>query len=400
MYRESIARIPRRVLVAAYACHPDMGSESGVGWAWVREIAASHPVTLLTGASTNSRLEETISGEGLDVEVIRIRTGFEWLSRDSRLRLVRYLSWVNQAGRRVRELEDSGRFAVGHHITFASCWLPSPLSWLRATPYVWGPVGGATYPPAKLRKELAARGRFFELLRRCGCSVSGATLARKSAMRASLIVAGNRDARDATLRYGETIIETNAAFDYSSFPDVLAGKEEGEAAFRAVYAGRLLGWKGLSIAIKSLGDPAVAHWSLEIFGAGPERSRLERMVADYGLRDRVVFRGNVDREVLLKSLQSSSVFLFPSMHDSGSWAVAEASAMGLRVMCFPLGGSAELAGPNAILLDPANPVTSVIDALQAFEQGGVPYRRFDVGRIGNLCSGWYETAVRGRGERP
>lgn len=28
-----------KVLVSAYACEPDKGSESGVGWKWVKQIA-------------------------------------------------------------------------------------------------------------------------------------------------------------------------------------------------------------------------------------------------------------------------------------------------------------------------------------------------------------------------
>lgn len=382
----------KRVLATAYACHPDKGSEPGVGWTWVREIATLYPVTVLTTRSNDSALEKAVENECLDIEVIRVATSIDSISGDSPLRLFRYLAWIYKAGCRVVQLEASGRFFVAHHLTFASDWLPSPLGRLKVLPYVWGPVGGATYPPATLRKEMDAPDRFVELLRRAVTTVSRVSLARKSASRASVIVAMNRDTAKGLRRYGECIVETNAAFDYSAFPDVM--REQKSSAFRAVFAGRLLGFKGVSIAIKALSDPRLRQWSLDIFGAGPDEAKLRRMVRDRKLEDRITFQGEVERSTLIESLQSSSVFLFPSMHESASWAVAEATAMGLKVVCFPLGGPPEVAGRNAILLDPANPVGSVVDALLGFNERGVPHRQLEASRIGKLCDQWYDAAVR------
>lgn len=381
-----------RVLVIAYACHPDQGSEPGVGWTWLREIATLHPVTVLTTVPHDARLEEVVNETGLDIEIVPIATRLDSISMDSPLRLLRYFAWLQQAGQRVAQLEATAQFFMGHHLTFACDWLPSPLARLRETPYIWGPVGGATYPPAELCKELDTRSHFLEWVRWGVGTASRATVARSSAVRASIIVSMNQDTAIALGKYGAAVVETNAAFDYSSFP---GGAHELESApRRAVFAGRLLGWKGLGIAIKALSDPRLSQWSLDIFGTGPAQPMLERMVRERRLEDQITFRGRVDREGLLRSLQSSSVFLFPSLHDSAGWAVAEATALGLRIVCFPIGGPRDLAGPNAIILDPMKPVTSVVEALLGFDgRRGVPYRRLDSARIKYLCAAWYETAL-------
>lgn len=37
-----------KILVSAYACEPGKGSEPGVGWSFVNELAKKHNVTVLT----------------------------------------------------------------------------------------------------------------------------------------------------------------------------------------------------------------------------------------------------------------------------------------------------------------------------------------------------------------
>ena len=383
----------KRVLVAAYSCVPGRGSEPGAGWVWLREIAGRFPVTLLTtvhpaSAEDSRALEDTIVQLGLDIELIRVTTALDGIDGDSPLRLLRYLAWIRAAGKRAVALEATGRFFVGHHLTFATSWLPTPLSRLKVTPYVWGPVGGATYPPATLRLELDLKGRIKEALIRWVSRGSRATLARRSAARASTIVAINRDTARALRQYRTTIVEPNAAFDYSTFPHVADVRRS--VPKRAIYAGRLMGYKGVELAVRAFADPRVAEWSLDIFGAGPDESRLIELVKSLALRERVSFRGVVDRAILFAALQESSVFLFPSMREGGPWAVAEATAIGLKVACFPLGGAAEMAGPNAVLLDPERPVESIVEALAAIDDCGVPHRVLDAQRIGGLCAGWYE----------
>jgi glycosyltransferase involved in cell wall biosynthesis len=263
---------------------------------------------------------------------------------------------------------------------------------------VWGPVGGATYPPVTLRRELDLNGRMKEGLIRWVSRGSRATLTLRSAARASTIVAINQDTARVFRRHQTTTVEPNAAFDYSRFPEV--GGDRRSVPRRAVYAGRLLSYKGVGLAIKAMADPRSEGWTLEVFGTGPDEPRLVELARSLGLEEQVHFHGAVSQADLFAVLQESSVFLFPSMREGGPWAVAEATAIGLKVVCFPLGGSAEMAGPNAVLLDPERPVTSIVEALAGIEGRGVPHRVLDAQRIGPLCAGWYEGAGARNGGPP
>ncbi len=49
-----------KVLVSAYACEPDKGSEPGVGWNWVKQIAKTHETWVLTRANNRESIEREL----------------------------------------------------------------------------------------------------------------------------------------------------------------------------------------------------------------------------------------------------------------------------------------------------------------------------------------------------
>ena len=108
------------------------------------------------------------------------------------------------------------------------------------------------------------------------------------------------------------------------------------------FAGRLLPWKGVSLAIAALDE--LPGWRLIVCGDGPDSARLRRQAASCGRRDRVDFRGWVDHgEVLRAMREDASVFVFPSLHDDAGFVVVEAMASGLPVVSLLVGGPATLA---------------------------------------------------------
>ena len=50
-----------RVLLSAYACEPDKGSEPGTGWNLALELARHFDVTVLTRANNRGAIEEGLA---------------------------------------------------------------------------------------------------------------------------------------------------------------------------------------------------------------------------------------------------------------------------------------------------------------------------------------------------
>jgi len=108
---------------------------------------------------------------------------------------------------------------------------------------------------------------------------------------------------------------------------------------------RLIEGKGIELVIQSLQllpDGIV----LAIAGDGPERKRLEKLVADLGLSKRVTFEGWVDKEKKSKLLSDADIFCLPSKYDSFGMVFVEAMAYSLPVIAYGWGPIIDVVSPE------------------------------------------------------
>ena len=54
-----------RVLVSAYACEAERGSEPAVGWMWVQQILRFHEIWVITRANNREPVESALAKEPL-----------------------------------------------------------------------------------------------------------------------------------------------------------------------------------------------------------------------------------------------------------------------------------------------------------------------------------------------
>lgn len=96
---------------------------------------------------------------------------------------------------------------------------------------------------------------------------------------------------------------------------------------------------------------------LTVAGSGPERSMLERLVMDLGLKGSVRFTGRLDNEMISVLYQEADVMINPSLVDNMPISILEALASGVPVVSTDVGGIPFLVTHerNALLVPPARP---------------------------------------------
>ena len=115
-----------------------------------------------------------------------------------------------------------------------------------------------------------------------------------------------------------------------------------------LYAGSLVPTKGVHTAIEALGKLSEQaeferlHLSLVGSGRADYEAHLHKLVAWYGLEDRVSFVGRVPREEMPRILRQHDVLLFPSTGEALPRVVQEAMACGLVVIGTTAGGTREI----------------------------------------------------------
>jgi colanic acid/amylovoran biosynthesis glycosyltransferase len=121
-------------------------------------------------------------------------------------------------------------------------------------------------------------------------------------------------------------------------------------AVRAISVARLTEKKGMEYGIRAVARLADQFPSLEyrIIGDGPQRARLEKIIADEGVGGRVTLLGARTQEEVRHELRSSHLFLAPSVTSADGdkegipVAIMEAMATGLPVVSTVHSGIPEL----------------------------------------------------------
>lgn len=339
---------PLKVLISAYACEPDLGSEPGIGWNTVCQIAQKHDVWVVTRTNNRTSIEKALERApkaNLHFVYFDLPRWARFWKRGQRGVRIYYYLWQMTAHFAIRKVVRDVKFDIAHHITFGTYSYPSLLTFLPI-PFVWGTVGGGESAPRLYWKGFSWRGRahemFRSMMRRRG---EWDPFARFTARKAAVAVATTHETAQRIRSMGATgeiVIQSVAALNDSDLRDLLSIPLRSSSPFRVISVGRLLHWKGFHLALEAFARLHADYSDCELWfvGDGPERRRLEKMARRLQIEHRVTFWGQVSRRETLQKVADCDVMLFPSLHDSGGWASIESMAAGRPVVCLDLGGPA------------------------------------------------------------
>jgi len=336
-----------KVLLSAYACEPESGSEPGVGWNWARGMARVHQLWVITCTGNRQRIEAQLAKEPLPSvswvyfdlpKWLRFWSG-GWLGAQ-----VYHYLWQAGAFFVCLKLNRQIHFDLVHHVTYVCYWRASYLPLISA-PFVWGPVGGGESAPIGFRSAVSLKGRIYEALRDCARWVGEHDpFVRFTARNAAFALATTDETAKRMRALGCTTVSvlSQVALAAEEIQHLATIQPRHSTPFRVLSVGRLLHWKGFDLGLKAFAQlhrqfPSSEYW---LVGEGPERRRLDRLARTLQLGSKVTFWGHLPRTAVLKMLGQCDVLLHPSLHDSGGYVCAEAMAAGRPVVCLELGGPA------------------------------------------------------------
>jgi len=99
-----------------------------------------------------------------------------------------------------------------------------------------------------------------------------------------------------------------------------------------IYVGRLSTEKNVEKLIRDFSQVKGKNVQLLIVGCGPERSKLERLVNELGMVDRITFVGL--REDVERFYAAADIFFLPSKYEAFGQVILEAMAAGLPCIAF------------------------------------------------------------------
>lgn len=334
-----------KVLISAYACEPERGSEPGVGWNFVKEMSKLHELWVITRSINSRKIATFLHGHELpNVHWIYfdLPSWIPFFRRPDRLEFIYYFFWQLAIYPTAIKLHQKIEFNLVHHITFVTYWMPT-LLFMIPVPFIWGPVGGGEMIPQSLMSSLPLYGRiseYFRLLIHRFFELN--PLLRLTAKKSDIILATSPETkrRIEILSKKKCIVWSQVGIPDREFEWLSKTPFKDVGPFTIFSAGELKHFKAYHLALKAFSiflknKPEAQYW---IFGEGPAKESLQAMCRTLNIEHHVKFVGLVVREDFLKSLVDCDIFLHPSMHESGGWVIAEAHSAGRPVICINSGG--------------------------------------------------------------
>lgn len=350
-----------KILIAATACRPYAGSEAYVGWQAINALRHDHELWVMTSLWCRPAVERVINSEGGWTRVrfvyVDEREGDRPYSENriiARLQSwMRYRKWCRYASVAAKRLNQEIKFDLAHHVTYATWRMGSPLAGI-GIPWIWGPIGGGENFPATMLPVLSPVAFLFEIIRGLNTMMAKRSPAvRCAAGSAAMVLPNNPETESLVVSLGvpkERIRRLCQSFLPEERLERLKRKasitpqECGE--LRCVAGGNLEGRKGVAIALHALvqlkreGIP----FRYTYLGRGPELAHLKALANRLGIAERVNFVDSLSGDEYVQALQSSHVYLLPSLREGVPVTQMEAMAAG----CVPIVADCGGAGPMAI----------------------------------------------------
>lgn len=348
------------VLVSAYACEPNKGSEPSVGWNWVTNMSKNNKMFVVTRENNKENIE-TESIENIEFYYYDLPKVFKKLKKITKSTILYYYLWQFGAYREAKRIINKNKIDIAHHVTFANFKVFSFLA-LFDIPYILGPVGGGERSPYNLYNLFTKKQLIKEIFRDIDillCRFNPLTrLTWKKAKK--ILVTTNETKNKIPKKYREKVevmqaigIEEDLLNSLENQPKIVNTNK-----LNIGYVGNLLELKGIDILIDSFykyHKYKNSNSVLTIIGDGPGKSKIKNKIRNYNIESSINFLGRVSREEAMTEIKDFDIFVFPSLHDSGALAVLEAMANNIPVIVLNLGGPGNNVNSDiGIVIEPKN----------------------------------------------
>ncbi|WKN32526.1 glycosyltransferase [Porifericola rhodea] len=338
-----------KILLSAYSCAPDSGSEPGCGWNWAIELAKEgNTVYCLTASNNKSKIEKKM----LSLKIRNLHFIYiflpRWVESTKTLNIFplsyfHYILWQLYAYRMAVQMHKNIVFDIVHHVTFGSLQLGS-FMWKLPIPFVFGPVGGGEKIPAELKK-FSTVGFFRESLRKLtSFFIMNVLRNTKAASEASLLLTTSCDTADLAKSLGAENVKLflDCGISEDFMPKAYSKNKESQE-IQVLWVGKFLPQKGLSLVLEVFNNlKEYENIKLTIVGDGPMRPDYENFVRTNNLSEKVSFVGMISYGALKNYYLNYDILIFCPLRNAFGIQLLEAMACGLPVITLDQHGAGTL----------------------------------------------------------
>ena len=372
-----------KILINAYACSPNMGSEPGMAWNWVSNLAKYCEVHIITEGEFQDKIEDVVPKleQGGNMHFYYNPVSDEirkmcWNQGDWRFYKY-YKEWQWKTYLIAKDICLKQHIDVLHQLNMIGFREPGylwKLSKETDIPFVWGPIGGLKQFPVAYLKGAGLKMQLFNRLKNIlnVWQLKHDRRVNDAFVTAKLLVSSIPDSYRAIKKYKgleSIVIPETGCFE----ADDVSLERFDNSKFHVMWVGKFDFRKQLPLALKAIsisGNPEIV---LNVYGTGSDDqiSYAKGLADELGISNNVVWHGNQSNAVVMDAMRNAQLFFFTSVSEDTSTVVLEAVSNRLPVLCFNACGMAavidEKVGRKIPLTNPEQSATDFAKILNELE---------------------------------
>lgn len=335
-----------KVLINAYACSPGMGSEPGMAWNWVKNLAKFCELYIITEGEFWEKIEAAVPTleQGGNMHFYYNPVSDEirkmcWNQGDWRFYKY-YRQWQWKTYLMAKGICEKERIDVLHQLNMIGFREPGylwKLSKENGVPFVWGPIGGLKQFPTAYLKEAGLKMQLFMRLKNFLniWQLKHEKRVDEALKTAKLLISSIPDSYRALKKYKglESMVIPETGCFLSE--DISTSRFDTEE-FHIMWVGKFDFRKQLPLALQAVALAKNPKLKLDVYGSGSvdQVEMAKRMGEELGISQQVIWYGNQKNDVVMEAMRKAQLFFFTSVNEDTSTVVLEAVSNRLPVVCF------------------------------------------------------------------
>jgi len=366
-----------KILINAYACSPGMGSEPGMAWNWVSNLAKYCELYIITEGEFLEKIEMIVptleQGKNMHFYYNPVSDEIRkmcWNQGDWRFYKY-YREWQWKTYLLAKDICGKEKIEVLHQLNMIGFREPGflwKLSKEMNIPFVWGPVDAKDKFPVAYLDGASMKTKLFMRLKNflTVWQLTHSRRVRLAAKQASVIFSASSNSKESFRKYmgidSPLLNETGCYVQEHPLRD-----KSQKPTFDVLWVGKMDFRKQLALALRTIAVVSNPKFRLHIVGGGDAES-YKKLANDLGIADWCIWYGAVSHEDVQRLMQESDVFFFTSVAEGTPHVVLEAIGNNLPVVCFDTCGQGDAVNDNVgRKISLSKPMQSVQDFSEILE---------------------------------
>jgi glycosyltransferase involved in cell wall biosynthesis len=338
-----------KILLSAYSCEPNLGSEAEIGWSWVKYLSKTNNKVYVITRKSNRKKIKKFKFNNIKFFYYDLPDFFIYLIKGGKGKSNSYLYfyvWQIAIFLKFYRFIKLVKFDYIHHVTLGSFRIPSFLCLFKAK-FIFGPVAGGETVHRNLTKKFSNLSKLKEIIRYfSNLCVKYSIFTNLTFYKSHKIYLTSKDCiKFVPKKYHKKCIIFPAISTDKLFYEIKNKKK----FYNIYFAGRLVEWKGIRLLLdvyKNLHRNKI-YINLKIFGNGDYKSEIIKFINRYNLKKIRLF-GHLEQKKYFAQIKKTDLLVFPTLRDSGGYVIIEALKNNIDVITSNAGGPSTIIKKNSI----------------------------------------------------